>query len=54
MRSACGDVRWSVILIRVREGHRVRRCPACVMALLMGAPAAPAMTEGAAREAFGP
>lgn len=53
MRSACGDVRWSVVLIRVREGHRVRRCPACVMALVTGIPAGPAMAEGEAREAFG-
>jgi len=53
MRSACGDVRWSVVLIRVREGHRVRRCPSCVMALVTGIPAGPAMAEGEAREAFG-
>ena len=53
MRSACGDVRWSVVLIRVRQRHRVRRCPGCVVALTTGAPAAPAMSEPEAREAWG-
>jgi hypothetical protein len=53
MRSACGDVRRSVVLIRVRERHRVRRCPACVVALVTGIPAGPAMGEAEAREAFG-
>jgi hypothetical protein len=53
LRSACGDVLWSVALLRVREGQRIRRCPGCVVALTTGASARPAMSEGEAREAFG-
>ncbi len=53
MRSACGDTRWSVVLIRVREGHRVRRCPGCVVALTTGVAATPAMNEPEARAAWG-
>lgn len=44
MRSACGDVWWSIALIRVREGHRIRRCPGCVVALTVGPLAGPAQT----------
>ena len=53
MRSACGDVRWSVVLIRVRRDRPVRRCPGCVVALTTGAPAGPAMSEPEARDAWG-
>lgn len=53
MRSACGDVRWSVVLIRVHEGQHVRRCLACIIALTADAATEPVMSEAEAREAFG-
>ena len=53
MRSICGDVRWSVALIRVRPESGIRRCPSCVVALTTGTPAGPGMSEGEAAEAWG-
>ena len=53
MRSICGDMRWSVALVRVRPESGIRRCPSCVVALTTGTPVGPGMSEGEAAEAWG-
>ena len=53
MRSICGDMRWSVALVRVRPESGISRCPSCAVALTTGTPAAPGMSEGEAAEARG-